>query len=116
MADKRIIVGMNSLSEIKDKGGVYIDKTRFIAYLEKDAGTSVPVLLRPRRFGKSLTNMLHLYYHIHFKDKFEKNFKGTWIYCHRTPLANSYYVIHFDFSDVSPLPSQVQKSFLRSVS
>ena len=65
MDKKKIIVGMRSLSEIRDKGGIYIDKTRFIDYLENNAVTSVPVFLRPRRFGKSLTaSMLHCYYDI----------------------------------------------------
>ena len=116
MDKKKIIVGMRSLSEIRDKGGIYIDKTRFIDYLENNAVTSVPVFLRPRRFGKSLTaSMLHCYYDIAKKDTFEKNFKGTWIYDHRTPLASSYYVIHFDFSDVSSEPSEVNYTFLTSV-
>ena len=116
MTKKKIIVGMCTLSEIRDKGGVYVDKTRFIDYLENNAGTSVPVFLRPRRFGKSLTaSMLHSYYDISEKDQFEKNFKGTWIYDHRTPLASSYYVIHFDFSNVSSDPAQVNRSFIISV-
>ena len=116
MAKKKIIIGMRSLSEIRDKGGIYVDKTRFIDYLENNAGTSVPVFLRPRRFGKSLTaSMLHNYYDISKKDKFEKNFKGTWIYDHRTPLASSYYVIHFDFSDVSSDSKDVNYTFLTSV-
>jgi len=116
MALKKVIVGMRSLSEIRECNSIYIDKTRFIDYLENNAGTKVPVFLRPRRFGKSLTaDMLHCYYDIHEKDKFEKNFKGTWIYDHRTPLASSYYVIHFDFSDVSSDSEDVNYTFLSSV-
>ena len=116
MAKKKIIVGMRSLPEIREKEGIYIDKTRFIDYLENNAGTSVPVILRPRRFGKSLTaSMLHNYYDISKKNKFDKNFKGTWIYDHRTPLASSYYVIHFDFSDVSSDSKDVNYTFLTSV-
>ena len=116
MALKKVIVGMRSLSEIRECNGIYIDKTRFIDYLENNAGTKVPVFLRPRRFGKSLTaDMLHSYYDIHEKDKFENNFKGTWIYDHRTPLASSYYVIHFDFSDVSSDSEDVNYTFLSSV-
>ena len=117
MTKKKIIVGMSTLSEIRESNGIYIDKTIFIDYLENYAETKVPVLLRPRRFGKSLTaSMLHSYYDISEKDYFEKNFKGTWIYDHRTPFASSYYVIHFDFSNVSSNASLVNDSFLRSVS
>ena len=116
MALKKIIVGMCTLSEIRESNCIFIDKTRFIEYLENSAGTKVPVFLRPRRFGKSLTaSMLHSYYDISEKDQFEKNFKGTWIYDHRTPLASSYYVIHFDFSNVASDPAQMNRSFIISV-
>ena len=107
---------MRSLSEIREKNGIYIDKTRFIEELENNAGTNVPVFLRPRRFGKSLTvSMLLNYYDICKKELFDKNFKGTWIYDHRTPLANSFYVLRFDFSDVSSVYSEVNDSFTLSV-
>ena len=116
MANKNIIIGMRSLSEIREKNGIYIDKTRFIEELENNAGTNVPVFLRPRRFGKSLTvSMLLNYYDICKKELFDKNFKGTWIYDHRTPLANSFYVLRFDFSDVSSVYSEVNDSFILSV-
>ena len=116
MANKNIIIGMRSLSEIREKNGIYIDKTRFIEELENNAGTNVPVFLRPRRFGKSLTvSMLLNYYDICKKELFDKNFKGTWIYDHRTPLANSFYVLRFDFSDVSSVYSEVNDSFTLSV-
>ena len=77
MTKKNIIVGMCTLSEIRESNAIYVDKTRFIDYLENRAGTKVPVFLRPRRFGKSLTaSMLHSYYDISEKDQFEKNFKA----------------------------------------
>ena len=114
MANKNIIIGMRSLSEIREKNGIYIDKTRFIEELENNAGTNVPVFLRPRRFGKSLTvSMLLNYYDICKKDLFDKNFKGTWIYDHRTPLANSFYVLRFDFSDVSSVYSDGPSSIVK---
>ena len=116
MSKNKIIVGMSTLSEIRESNCIYIDKTKFIDFLENEAGTKAPVFLRPRRFGKSLTaSMLHSYYDISEKEQFEKNFKGTWIYDHPTPLANSYYVLHFDFSTVSSDPSQVNRSFIISV-
>ncbi|WP_295352456.1 AAA family ATPase [uncultured Succinivibrio sp.] len=116
MKKKNIIVGMCTLSEIRESNAIYVDKTRFIDYLENRAGTKVPVFLRPRRFGKSLTaSMLHSYYDISEKDQFEKNFKDTWIYDHRTPLASSYYVLHFDFSYVLSDASQLNDSFINAV-
>ena len=38
-------------AEIRERGFYYVDKTRFIPYLER---YKAPVFLRPRRFGKSL--------------------------------------------------------------
>lgn len=47
-------------AEIRERGFYYVDKTRFIPYLER---YKAPVFLRPRRFGKSLlVSMLAHYY------------------------------------------------------
>jgi len=52
MTQKNIIVGMCTLSEIRESNAIYVDKTRFIDYLENRAGTKVSFFLRTRRFGK----------------------------------------------------------------
>ena len=47
-------------AEIRERGFYYVDKTRFIPYLER---YKAPVFLRPRRFGKSLlVSMLAHYF------------------------------------------------------
>lgn len=110
MAFKRIIVGNPSYSFTMKNGWAIVDKTRFIERLE-NAGTMVPVFLRPRRFGKTfLTDMLYCYYDKSLEGDFEQNFKGTWIYSHKTANASSYCCLCFDFSSVSSDPSEVEAS------
>ena len=80
----------------------YVDKTEFIAELESFANR-FPFIVRPRRFGKTLfTQTLQAYYDIAAAKDFERNFAGTYIGEHKTPLANTFRVIHFDFSGISP--------------
>lgn len=80
----------------------FVDKSLVIKYLD-DYGTSkYPVLLRPRRFGKStFMQMLKCYYDISYKDRYEDLFSGSRIYEEDLPSHNSYHVIDFDFSSVS---------------
>ena len=80
----------------------FVDKSLMIKYLD-DKGTSrYPVLLRPRRFGKStFVRMLKCYYDISYQDRYEELFSGSKIYDEDLPTHNSYHVINFDFSAVS---------------
>lgn len=92
--------GLSRFSAIQTEGYAYVDKTRFIEELERSK-VKYPFIVRPRRFGKSLfTSTLQAYYDIAAKEDFEKNFAGTYIASHKTPLANSYCVIRFDFSGI----------------
>ena len=62
----------------------------------------MPVFIRPRRFGKSLTiSMLQNYYDINKKDKFEQLFGGLYIGSHPTPERNSYLILKLNFSVVA---------------
>ena len=46
-------IGIENFREMRESGNYYVDKTRMIAeYLE--AGDKVTLLMRPRRFGKTL--------------------------------------------------------------
>ncbi|WP_281071762.1 AAA family ATPase, partial [Succinivibrio dextrinosolvens] len=73
-----------------------------IKYLDDNGTSKYPVLLRPRRFGKStFVQMLKCYYDISYHDRYEELFSGTRIYDLNLPTHNSYHVIDFDFSSVS---------------
>ncbi len=79
----------------------FVDKTRYIEVLEKTR-ERFPFIVRPRRFGKTLfTSTLEAYYDKIAADDFETTFRGTYIFNHKTPLANQFYVLVLDFSGLS---------------
>lgn len=93
--------GASAFDVIRQGRRAYVDKTRFIETLENSFGL-YPVVMRPRRFGKSVfATMLESYYDMHEAQNFDENFRGTYIYDHRTPLASKFRVLTFDFSGMS---------------
>ena len=79
----------------------FVDKTQMIENLDDKSTSKYPVLLRPRRFGKStFVQMLKCYYDISYQGRYEELFSGTYIYDKNLPTHNSYHVIDFDFSAV----------------
>ena len=111
MALKKIKIGNISISGAMSGNLAYVDKTRFIEKLENDAGTCVPVFIRPSRFGKTFfSDTLFCYYDRSIAGQFEQNFKGTWICSHKTPTASSYCCLRLDFSAISEDPSLVEQS------
>ena len=109
VALKRIPYGEVDFRAIRQENSAYVDKTRYIEVLEKYGGDS-SLIVRPRRFGKTLfTKMLEAYYDECLAEEFEKNFAGTYIGEHKTALANSFRVIHFDFSGFSSSPNIVKR-------
>ena len=99
-AIKKIPYGMTDFERIILENYYYVDKTQYIAKVEKV--TSFFFFVRPRRFGKSLfLNMLGLYYDINQKDKFEKIFGNLYIGKHPTPDRNKYLVLTLNFSSLA---------------
>jgi len=93
--------GKAAFGIIRNKNSAYADKTGFIKLLDDDNMTPYPVLLRPRRFGKStFVQMLICFYDIAFRDQYEKLFSNTAIYDINLPSHNTYHVIKFDFSGI----------------
>ena len=80
----------------------YVDKSSIIKELDSNGTSRYPVLLRPRRFGKStFVQMLKCFYDISYKDRYEEIFSGTDIYEENLESHNSYHVLNFNFSGVS---------------
>jgi len=78
----------------------YQDRTQFIEKLEKWY-SKYPIFLRPRRFGKSLfISLLHYYYGVEHKEKFQNLFGNLYIGQHPTDYANTYLVLRFEFSRI----------------
>ena len=94
--------GESNFSILRASNLAYVDKTEFIEKLESLANR-FPFIVRPRRFGKTLfTQTLQAYYDITAAKDFERNFVGTYIGEHKTSRADTFHVIHFDFSGISP--------------
>ena len=53
----------------------FVDKRLTIKYLDDNGTSKYPVLLRPRRFGKStFVRMLKCYYDISYQDRYDELF------------------------------------------
>lgn len=97
---KNLPESLSNFKIIKKRNLAYIDKTRFIKEYE-DLDVYVALLLRPRRFGKTMfTEILGYYYDNAGQELADTLFKDTWIASHSTELKNSYYVLKFDFSGI----------------
>ena len=98
---KKIPYSLTNFSQIRNENYLYVDKTRFIEMLENE-NTKHHFLIRPRKFGKSLfLSVLEHYYDVRFKDKFQELFGDLYIGQNPTPLANTYFILNFDFSGLN---------------
>ncbi|MDY6420948.1 MAG: AAA family ATPase [Succinivibrio dextrinosolvens] len=99
--------GQVTFDLFRQKNKAFVDKSLMIKYLDDDSMSLYPVLLRPRRFGKStFVQMLKCYYDISYQDRYEELFSGTKIYDLNLPTHNSYHVIDFDFSSVDGITEE----------
>ena len=97
---KKLPYGISNYEELIRDNYYYVDKTKYIEMLENLAEKRI-MLLRPRKFGKTLfTSTLENYYDILKKDKFEELYKDTYIGKHPTNLKNSYHILRFNFSGI----------------
>lgn len=118
MAENRELKGLPygkaNFSVIRERNLAYVDKTCYIEALE-NYGDEYSFIVRPRRFGKTLfTSTLEAYYDEFMAKDFEKNFAGTYIGKHKTPLASSFRTIHFDFSGIA-FSEHTDKEFLLKI-
>ena len=95
--NEEITYGISDYERIKENNYYYVDKTEYIEKLENLAEPYI-MLLRPRKFGKTLfTSVLENYYDIKKKEKFEELFKETYIGKNPTKLRNSYNILKVNF-------------------
>ncbi|MEM4271029.1 MAG: AAA family ATPase [Candidatus Pacearchaeota archaeon] len=98
-------IGRQSFKDIRARGELYVDKTRYLYELVKNGG--VYFLSRPRRFGKSLTLST-------LKEIFEGNkevFEGLWIY-NANYDWKPYPIIRVDFSKQKAENKEELKRFI----
>ena len=109
-AVKRVPYGVSDFVDVMERYQYYVDKTMYIPQLEEEA--DYLFFIRPRRFGKSIfLSMLHAYYDIRTKDKFQQWFGDLWIGKHPTPLQGKYQVLHLDFSQVGGTIENLEEKF-----
>ena len=108
--------GVSSFKNFNKLNRAFVDKTEFINVIDK-LDNPYPVLLRPRRFGKTtFVQMLDCFYDISYKDKYDEIFKGTKIHEMNLPSHNTYHVIDFEFSNISGSTSeQLVESFSKNI-
>lgn len=93
--------GISDFQNIITNNFYYVDGTNRIPLIE-EAGYQL-LFLRPRRFGKSLLlSMLENYYDVAKAEQFEALFGKLAIGKNPTSLRNSFFVLKWDFSAVSP--------------
>ncbi|MCI5143856.1 MAG: AAA family ATPase, partial [Candidatus Electrothrix sp. ATG1] len=111
----KIPYGISNFKSLITEGYLYVDKTPFIATLEEQGKYNI--LLRPRRFGKTLfLSTLRHYYDIRCKEEFEPLFGNLAIGHNPTPLKNSYQILSFDFSGIETGSQEdIRRGFNRKV-
>lgn len=97
--------GISNFKTIITEGYYYRDRTGMISKVE-NAGKFL-LLIRPRRFGKSLwLSTLRYYYDISYKNQFFSLFGNLKISADQsTTLHSRYFVLQWDFSCVDPTGS-----------
>ena len=109
-AVKEVPYGVSDFVTIVEQNIYYVDKTMYIPELESQARNLF--FIRPRRFGKSVfLGMLHAYYDIRTKDKFQQWFGDLWIGKHPTPNQGRYQILHLDFSQVGGTIENLEEKF-----
>lgn len=94
--------GEVAYDKFKLRNRAFVDKSGVIKALDSQDMTLYPVLLRPRRFGKStFVQMIKCFYDISFRGRYRKLFSGTDIYREKLKSHNTYHVLDFDFSAIS---------------
>ena len=97
---QKIPYGLSNFKKVISEGYTFVDKSAYIAKLEATGEHNI--LLRPRRFGKSLfLSMLEYYYDIAYAADFEALFSHLAIGKNPTPLKNSYQVLFMEFSGIT---------------
>lgn len=115
---KKMIVGDERFDVLRNSSGYYIDKTELIYGLVEQAGNTVTLFTRPRRFGKTLTmTMMESFFDIRRSDG-PALFEGLQIMSHTDfckKWMNQYPVIFLSLKDAEGLSFDAALSKLRVI-
>ena len=77
---RTVAIGIQNFEKYIESKCFYVDKTKFIGEWWK-ASDDTTVVVRPRRFGKTLTmDMVKTFFSLEYEDKGEKRFGGLEIW------------------------------------
>ncbi|MEM6316079.1 MAG: AAA family ATPase [Bacteroidota bacterium] len=112
----RFPYGRSNYASLIRRGYHYVDKTRYLEWLE-ESDESYIFFLRPRRFGKSLfVSMLEYYYDVKQQGAFEELFGKFYIGQNPTPEQGTYWILQFNFSGIHTTNIQlIEEGFLMNV-
>ncbi|MBU1668523.1 AAA family ATPase, partial [bacterium] len=112
---KKIPYGISSFKILIEEDYLYMDKTNFIQTIEEDS--RYLVMLRPRRFGKSLLlSTLQHYYDEQESENFDALFGNFIIGKNPTSKKNSYKILFFEFSRIETENREtIYQGFLQNV-
>ena len=98
---RTVAIGIQNFNEIIEKNYFYIDKTEFIKEWW-EAGDSVTLITRPRRFGKTLNmSMVEQFFSVNYADKgdiFEE--LSIWEHEEYHKIQGTYPVISLSFANI----------------
>jgi hypothetical protein len=99
----RLPYGISNFGELRRRGFLFVDKSRFIRNLEDaEKGRIYLTFLRPRRMGKSLLlSMLEHYYDVLSLPSFEQLFAGLDIAASPSPERGTYAVLRLEFTGIT---------------
>ena len=105
----RIPYGEGDFRRIRLNRWLYVDKTRFLRRLEQER---YALLLRPRRFGKTLwVSLLENYYDRFWANDFDATFGGTDVGRRPTAERSRYVTLRFNFSMVNDKLETLEREF-----
>ena len=108
-AHPRIPYGEADFRRIRLNRWLYVDKTRFLRRLEEER---YALLIRPRRFGKTLwVSLLENYYDRFWADEFDAVFAGTDVGQDPTGEQSRYVILRFNFSLVNDKLETLEQEF-----
>ena len=107
---KRLPYGISDFKQLRREGKYFVDKTMYLPVMEDT--DNFLVLIRPRRFGKSVfLSMIRAYYDINERENFQDLFEGLWIADHPTPERGNFQILYLDFSVIGGTSEMLEQNF-----
>jgi predicted AAA-ATPase/PD-(D/E)XK nuclease superfamily protein len=103
---KQLPIGLSDFKKLRERGYAYVDKTLLVKEL-LESGVEVALILRPRRFGKTLNLSMLKYFFEKSNEETNKLFEGLkiWELEKYRALQGQFPVIFISFKDIKATTS-----------